>query len=215
MNRNHVELFVYYIIISMLLYIVFLICMYMELEFYDEIHVDDMLDHCNNGDLILFRWNPIDPVFRLFTKYTHIGMIVKKNNMLFVIETHPKNDAENMGVLDGGVHMHSLKDRITTYKGTCFLMKSLVHFSDKDIINSVKKYNDYPFDDYFRGIFLKNWIFDILKIKELSEKKNMYCTELINNILKDLNVTSDTLLTPSSFVDLNIYDKKNIRKIII
>ena len=71
------------------------------------------------GDLVIFRWNTIDVGFRLFSKFSHVGMIVKQKGKLYILETHPKEIPESE-IDDSGIHLYHLKNRLNEYDGTYY-----------------------------------------------------------------------------------------------
>lgn len=95
-----------------------------ELKIYKGISFEELHSTCNTGDILLFRWNDIDLGFRIFSKFSHVGMIYKKKNgKVYVLETHPEGETSNFGVDTSGVHLHNIKKRIRHYNGTVYYAK--------------------------------------------------------------------------------------------
>jgi uncharacterized protein YycO len=98
----------------------------------------------NTGDLVLFRgrgfastvilW--VCSIFRLkFTKYSHIGMVVRHSNRILLFEAVPS-----------GVHLVALSDALAKYDGDTWIRKlkgertvSMIINLDKFIHNTVGK----------------------------------------------------------------------------
>ena len=165
----------------------------------------------NTGDLIIFRWNTVDVGFRLFSKYSHVGMIVRKNNKLYLLETHPKEYLES-DIDDSGIHLYSLKKRLKQYDGDYYYSRmNTVDDNKRDIlrdhiISNLQKYkSEIPFDNNFRNIFVLNFFYNLIG-KKLPEKKSMFCSEFIGNILHRCNIYSHNTnlasLNPGIFLNL-------------
>jgi hypothetical protein len=68
-----------------------------EMNGYKKINYTEIEKVASTGDLVCFRWNCVDAGLRLFTKFSHVGMIVKTgSNKLYILETHPKEDPESI-----------------------------------------------------------------------------------------------------------------------
>lgn len=188
--------------------------LYIDTEMYgiSTINYNKIKKFANTGDLIIFRWNTIDVGFRLFSKFSHVGMIVKKNNKLYLLETHPKEHNE---FDDSGVHLYHLKSRLDEYNGECYFSQIQINKNKREeittyIFDNLKQFKkNMPFDTNFRNIFVLNYFCNLLNL-DLPEKKGMFCSEFIGTILQDTgtyhhhhkNLAS---LNPGSFIDL----KKN------
>jgi hypothetical protein len=109
--------------ITILILLGILNCLERELKVYKGISFNELQRTCNTGDIILFRWNDIDLGFRIFSKFSHVGMIYKKNKRLYILETHPEGETSNIGIDTSGVHLHNLKKRIRYYNGTVYYAK--------------------------------------------------------------------------------------------
>ena len=172
----------------------------------------------NTGDIIMFRWNIIDVGFRLFSKYSHVGMIVRKNNKLYLLETHPKEDPES-DIDNSGIHLYSLKKRLKDYDGDYYYSQLNINNEKRNsltdhIITNLQKYKaEIPFDTNFRNVFVLNFFYNLIG-KKLPEKKAMFCSEFIGNILHNCNIyshhTNLASLNPGSFLDLKTPDGKSL-----
>lgn len=140
------------------------------------------------GDLVIFRWNTIDVGFRLFSKFSHVGMIVKQKGKLYILETHPKEIPESE-IDDSGIHLYHLKNRLNEYDGTYYFTQLNTTNNKREklrkhVLNNLKKYKkEIPFDTNFRNIFVLNYFYNLFHIK-LPKRKAMFCSEFIGTILE-------------------------------
>lgn len=189
-----------------------------ELKHINKINIDEFLDTCQTGDIIITRWEHVDIGYRLFCKYCHVSIIYKnKLGEKNLIETHPveyDEDDTNMEFPRSGVNMYPLKERITNYQGTCYFLKLKTPKKIKNF--DFYKYKDIPFSIDFRLSFLKNWFYNKLGIVTTKNDNTMYCSELTGHILQDIGILSKKIkintLSPDSFEFLKennqkLYDK--------
>lgn len=173
----------------------------------------NLYKNVKTGDLIIYRWNTVDVGFRMFSKFSHVGMIVKKNKKLYLLETHPdENTNKKDKKSNDGVHLYLLKNRIEDYDGECFIAKLNPKYDTKyitnNIINNLKEYKKIPFDASFRDLFVYNYLKNLITPFDVTvpNKESMFCSEFIGHILyktdiyrHDKNLAS---LNPGSFLDL-------------
>lgn len=172
----------------------------------------------NTGDLVIFRWNTVDVGFRLFSKFSHVGMIVKHKDKLYLLETHPKEDLESK-MDDSGIHLYHLKKRLEEYNGSYYFTQlNIQNNKRKDItthiMTNLKKYKKtIPFDNNFRNIFVLNYFYNLFGIK-LPERKSMFCSEFIGTILQDCNVYKHykniSSINPGTFLEFKKQDGENL-----
>lgn len=167
----------------------------------------------NTGDLVIFRWNSIDVGFRMFSKFSHVGMIVKHKGKLYLLETHPKEDPES-DKDDSGIHLYHLQKRLEEYNGTYYFTQ--LNSTDehrehirKHILENLKMYKKtIPFDDNFRNIFVLNFFCNLFRIK-LPKRKAMFCSEFIGTILERCKIYKHhkniSSINPGTFIEF----KKN------
>ena len=172
----------------------------------------------NTGDLVIFRWNVIDIGFRLFSKYSHVGMIVRHNDKLYILETHPKETLKP-DVDDSGVHLYCLKKRLEEYNGEYYFTQFKTSLSTREnmrshIIKNLKRYkNDIPFDNNFRNIFVLNFFCNLFGIK-LPKRKAMFCSEFIATVLDECNVYKHhknlSSINPGTFLEFKKNNEKEL-----
>lgn len=179
-----------------------------------QLSFDKMKVVAKTGDLICFRWNYVDTLFRIFSNFSHVGMIIKIKGILYVLETHPNEDNK----VNSGVHLYLLESRIKKSLGTYFYTKlNTTDTKRKKIETHVKlnlqKYKEnIKFDDDFKFIFVQNFIYNLISLK-LQKKKTMFCSEFIGNILKKTHIyyhENLTSLHPGSFLNLIKKNKLNL-----
>lgn len=170
------------------------------------------------GDLIIYRWEYIDIGFRMFSKFSHVAMVVKKGKKLYLLETHPnENNKSKHKPNNQGIHLYLLKNRLSQYNGQFYLAplnknKNREKFTTY-IINNLSKFKEeIPFDNRFRDIFVYNYFANILGVK-LEKKKEMFCSEFIGHLLDKYNIYhhNENLVSiePGTFLTF----KKNNKKI--
>lgn len=191
------------IILALLIFTVFRL--YIDSEMYDIPKVKYSSITPETGDLIVFRWNYVDAGFRLFSKFSHVGMVVNVKDELFILEIHPEENNKK----NEGVHLYSLKKRLDSYNGDCYYSKLECKKSrsllSKNISENIKEYKCIPFDNNFRNVFVSSAIYKKFGY-EPSVKKTMFCSEFIAHVLKKSGVKSDisclSFYNPGSFLNL-------------
>jgi len=163
-----------------------------------------------NGDLIFRRGTSIESQIVLLTdqdsEYSHVGMIYKINNKLFVIHTVPKeNDAD-----PGYIKLEPINDFLSEGKATRVAIYRLIQ-------NSSEKINiasNYAYNCYFKKLCFDN-NYDLVTDAQL------YCTELIWKAyklagidlvcsrLRNINfiITNKIMIMPSSIIESKLLGK--------
>jgi hypothetical protein len=181
---------------------------YKKYEYYKNnkyINISNIYDELKTGDLILFKSNAIFYVniFLTNTYYTHVGMIVKKNNILYISETN-SNNTEYMPNYKTNCHSELLPllIRIKHYPGNCFLMKlNKPLTNEKEIL--LLKYLDekYPYPTSFQ-IFINYFI---------KNNKLRHCFQHVGHLLDKIglttNIMSNNIINICDAVE-NIFTKK-------
>ena len=189
------------------LYLYFRIYIDNEMEYTPKIKYSKFEEHAKTGDLIIYRWKCVDVGFRMFSKYCHVAMIVKKDNKLYLLETHPNEYKDTKKKNNQGVHLYSLKNRLRQYDGDYYLVP-LNHNINRnklanDIINDLKTFKKIPFDSTFRESFVYNYLANKIGIN-IPKKNEMFCSEFIGFILHKYNIyrSKEKLLSiePGSFL---------------
>lgn len=183
---------------------------------FDNIDFNHMINVANTGDLICFRWSELNTIYRLFSMYSHVGMIIKINSKLYILETHPKNKISNN---KSGVHLYLLESRIKKNFGSFYYSKLNTTIKKRKQIElhiktNLKMYKkSIKFDNNFQYVFVKNYIYNLLNLNLKLDKKTMFCSEFIGSILKITNIYNHKNITglhPGSFTYLMGNDKRKL-----
>lgn len=201
------------LILSIIIVVMILLYIKYEMSGMKKCKLDKIIKKCKTGDIILFRWHFMDIIFRMASKYSHIGMIYKENDNVYIIEMHPE---EGKKIIRNGVNRYNLKKRLKEYNGTCYYLQLVknIKVDNQKLKKRLKDYKKISFDENFRYSYGKSWLYNKLswKLSKKKKKKTMYCSEFVGYILKDLKILSKdyniSLLTPSSFENIIKNGKK-------
>ncbi len=183
-----------------------------------KISFDELKSKAKSGDLILFSHYPKKFLKRMRiyanqtiigSKYTHIGIIHKKNGELYVCEITAKNkeDEQKYGNVTGKCACYPIENRIKKYEGSV-----TVRFLNKPLTDNQEKILDVEIsnlkDDFVKSI--DDHMLNHCMVKKLcpictpKKKKGMFCSEYVATLLKKigvLNKNMDTLCAiPQDFV---------------
>ncbi|NDD53067.1 hypothetical protein EBZ39_04170 [bacterium] len=166
------------------------------------VNVNDLENTCKTGDLVLFRWYYMDAGFRLFSNFSHVGLIVRKPSGVYILEMHPEGE-----YLDypSGVHLHPLRDRVESYAGPCYFLRYLGdHESILNVTNfRFNEISNLEFDTNFRNNFVLNYFLCTVCGIKLPKPKKMFCSQFIGYVLHLAGAIDDyTNLSPSNFTNL-------------
>lgn len=212
------------IIISIVITLLIHIYVYNEMIFTPFKKYENVEKELKTGDIIVFRYNLVDCGFRMFSKFSHVSMVIRKGNDLFSFEIHPEEFEYNSTKVlrKEGVELYPLLKRLKEYNGEVYLLKlKNEHYNEeisKKIIQKIDEYKKIQFDNNFKNYFVLNMLLYNLNLPVI-KKDTMFCSEFIGHILNDINlykIKQDKLciLSPCSFVSLPIYNKK-ITKLIV
>jgi hypothetical protein len=202
------------IIIFLFIFILLVVVKYINIKNLNELNTisnDTLCNKCKTGDLFLYRKKNVDLFHDLFSKYTHIGMIVELNNEKYVFENHIKDVHIGKGFETEGIHLFKLIDRINTYDGTMYYA-SLKHDINQDVLNNfiynIENLQNIEFEyDKIRLVYscLSNRIFKNCSV--ISDKK--ICSEFVMFCLTQLQVLNNecNCIFPGDFHNLKVNDK--------
>lgn len=208
---NNIDPYVFALSAIIVSVVYILDCLYIDTEMLQTpmVSYEKLENIANTGDLVIFRWNIIDVGFRLFSKYSHVGMIVKHKDKLYLLETHPKENLQS-DIDDSGVHLYCLKKRLEEYNGTYYFTQLQVSTKTREnirghVLQNLKRYKkDIPFDTNFRNIFVLNFFCNLLGIK-LPKRKAMFCSEFIATVLDECNIYKHSKnlssINPGTFIE--------------
>jgi len=190
-------------------------CLYIDTEMLQTpmVSYERLENIANTGDLIIFRWNIIDAGFRMFSKFSHVGMVVKHKDKLYLLETHPKENLQS-NIDDSGVHLYCLKKRLEEYNGTYYFTQLKTPNITREkirnhVLQNLKKYKkEIPFDTNFRNIFVLNFFCNLFGIT-LPKREAMFCSEFIATVLQECKIYKHhknlSSINPGTFLEF----KKN------
>lgn len=211
-NKNSIILSVWILTIC---YLIDRIYIDTEMIMTPKITYENMQSIANTGDLVIFRWNMINVGFRIFSKFSHVGMIVKHKDKLYLLETHPKDSY----IDNSGVHLYCLKTRLKNYNGEYYFTQLNVlnnkrEYLRQHIIKNIKNFKkNIPFDNNFRSVFVLNYFCNLLNI-ELPKKKSKFCSEFIAVILEKCKIYKHykniSSINPGSFLDFKTHNCENL-----
>ena len=189
----------------------------------------DHLPHCtlqnvyynvSPGDIILFRWNTVNPLHEIISSFTHVGIIIELNGRKYILETHLKGDTNHMGFNDkDGVNIYDIYSRIKMYKGDNFILKMNPKYYNKININNIEDYLQIPFKneykEHFAGYCAPKKICSSC-VPDINNNNSMFCSQFVGHILQQYGILNDTFdincLTPHDFLNIknnneHIYEK--------
>lgn len=206
-------------IIIIIIYFCFRVYIDNEMVGIPKLKYSEFKKNAKTGDLIIYRWEYVDVGFRMFSKYCHVAMVVKKGKKFYLLETHPNENKNNIGKKDNqGVHLYVLKNRLSQYNGQYYLVPLNSNINrdklTKNILDDIKTFKkEIPFDNAFRDLFVYNYFANKLGIK-LTEKKEMFCSEFIGYILNKYNIYKHngnlTSIEPGTFLSFKNNTNDNL-----
>ena len=204
-------LFILFTLLTIILFMLFLllinklnnICSLQKLS------IENLYNNCKTGDIIFFRYKSVKLLDEIFSKYTHVGLVVELNDKKYIFESHLKGGAKNMGIETDGVHLHDLIDRINTYEGNTYYSK-LKYDIDKDIIDrfvdNIYEYKKIEFQNSYRRYIINNCLLDRIYnncIRKNTNKK--FCSEFVMFCLYELKIVENDCshcVFPNDFLHL-------------
>lgn len=134
-----------------------------------DISMNMSVNMVNNGDLILFRYNNWE-LTKVLAYYTHVAIVVKKNNVAYILEIiDALDDSGKKGI---GVQLHKMSERLLNYNGVIHVAPIKFDISKKAVarvfeeIGWLKKHIHFP------------------KMYQLEYAKRCLCTRCFNNDLQ-------------------------------
>lgn len=168
------------------------------------------------GDLILSRWHYLDSGYRMFSKYSHVGMVVVIKGKNYYLEIHPEESKDNVKLDNAGVHLYTLRPRLKEYHGTVYHLPlvpnssapgiDLTQLADK-ILTKMPEYKQVQFDTGFRNTFMLGQVFKMLHIN-YPDKESRFCSEFIAQVCGDIGIHEPDCLTwhsPATFTEWKEY----------
>jgi len=177
---------------------------------YNKILLSNILNEATNGDLLLFSNSRYNVITRTFGNpyYSHIGIIVNKNNKLYSLELVKDDNVYPKKERYKGLICIPLEDRILYYSGQVFYCKLNKQLNNNQI-NKLIKYSNST---------LKYNIFQVCSsyiahiIEDLEIAKNIVTWKLWNIHNNIINLCNNTiyknpiLIIPDKLLINNIQD---------
>ena len=177
---------------------------------YNKILLSNILNEATNGDLLLFSNSRCNVITRTFGNpyYSHIGIIVNKNNKLYSLELVKDDNVYPKKERYKGLICIPLEDRILYYSGQVFYCKLNKQLNNNQI-NKLIKYSNST---------LKYNIFQVCSsyiahiIEDLEIAKNIVTWKLWNIHNNIINLCNNTiyknpiLIIPDKLLINNIQD---------
>lgn len=159
------------------------------------------------GDLLLFNSYIHNPINRLFNNhiYSHIALIVKKNNILYSYEML-RGEYINKDKSEKNIVLLPLKERIKDYSGICYIsrLKKPLTNEQINIINDYVEKINYKYMSIFEII--------VGNIFNYNLTKNKVCSGIIFDILKKIKLIDNTkyIISCKEFIEILKLIKKKI-----
>lgn len=203
--------FIFSVIVILILFVISRIYIDYESTLLNKYNVPFDKVKWSTGDIIIFKWWFMESSFRLFSKFSHCGMVINNNGELSLLETHPDEFEKGINFKNSGTHLYKLKDRLEEYNGDIYYLNIKEPINTNLLLDNYNnKYRNIPFDNDFRNAA----ILSTFNIR--FETKDLYCSRLLGHILNDLQITKDfNADTPCSFLKLDCYDQESFIKVVI
>ena len=150
----------------------------------DAVPIDVVAKSARTGDLLLFQ--SAENIVRLYTPFTHIGMVVYHGGRTYVVETHQQGDV--LPTDAGGVHMYDLAERVSRYDGrVCYtrLKRPLTDGQGLAIHGLVYRYRDVP----FYSSYIRHYVTHcILGVDREKTDRSIFCSEFIGLLFKHIGM---------------------------
>ena len=189
------------------------------------INLDKLLSICDTGDIILFSSETIvGNIIKKFTnsKYTHVGIIIKNKDSVFIYDSNFKNPNES------GVTISPLKQTLISFKGEIFYRKlKLVDNFNKDAMNTKLSLIHNTLKNKFYDWIPNNWVAAYLStngkdeisriISDGRHLDRMFCSSFVAYIYTQLGFlepnTEWSFIAPCEFGKMAIlYDGSILEK---
>lgn len=196
-----------YIILSILLLIILLIS-YLIIIFnlyktdyndnnnyrvYKKILYSNLKPYLKSGDLLFFSSTNASIKTRSWinSRFAHVGMIIKINNKLYVIELVGNDEIRPLQPSPiSGIIVNPLFTRIVNYSGSVYYSSLNLNLS-KEKEQQLKEYIKYS--DKYKYNETKKILYSLLTHSKKLDTYNRFCTEFIAEILDNLDISSKPL----------------------
>lgn len=192
-----------YILFCFILFFMRYLCVY-----YNNSNSIDIskLNNIKSGDIILFSYLPKNNLLKklgiLFgqtiigTGWTHVGIVHKKNNELFICDVTIKNKNKKMGT--GFTTCNDLIDRIKKYDGHVsikFLNKRLNVEQEQQLTKIVSETNINFVNNLEKHVLFNCLALPLHRNINFYNRTGIFCSEYVAIILKKLGIIKDKINT--------------------
>lgn len=188
------NIFFYSLVIILSILLLFKIYNIYKLRTLDIISAEKLYDDCKTGDIIYFRWNSVNPLHEIFSKYTHMGIIVVMDNEKYIFENNPIKIAKMLGINKSGAHLHNLQNRIDDYEGHIYYSNLNVEIEPNvlsEFYNNIEKYKNIDFKEKYSSYVFNDCVINKIfsnKNCSVQDDKEKICSEFVLYCLRDLKV---------------------------
>ena len=179
------------------------------MRIYKKILYSDVYKYFKTGDLLFFSFNDVDIKIRTFihNRFSHVGMIYKENDDLYIIEL---SDGDLIKPYDtntiNNVQLVPLEDKIKFYSGNVYYSELLKPLSNTQIHTLNKFLNKSSKYKYTSFLFM---LYQFLLVSNTIYGHNRFCTEYIAEILYKLNISYKPYRANKFNINNAIYDLAN------
>lgn len=160
------------------------------MDFSAAVPLDVVARTAQTGDLILFRANDGNALVRLYTPFTHVGMVVVETHggkKTYVLETHRRGDVNPSDIV-GGVQMYDLAERISRYDGrVCYarLKRPLTDGQRLAMLDLAYRYRNVPYHEAYVRHYVSHCM---LGIGPGKTDETMFCSEFIGLLFRHVGM---------------------------
>ena len=177
-----------------------------DLKIFKKILLSDIINKIKEGDLILFSSNRHNIITRTFGNdiFSHIGIVVKKNNKFYIYEMVEKDYIYPKEDLVTNILFSPFEKRIKNYNGNVYISSLLNNLSE----NQIDELHNFT-KNYFN--FTKRWKMPLIMHTKKVSINERFCSELIADLLNILNISNIPIQSKKIKLHTNIIDLCNDR----
>lgn len=177
-------------------------------KIYKKILYSNIKNDIKTGDLLFFDHNLLSIYERTFghRQFSHIGIVVKINGILYSYDINPKIVKYNIFNNMDNISLVPLYERISNYCGDVFLVSlknKLDAAIENDFISKINK-TQYKYLSKYKIIF--SFLFN----SRFIYKNEKICSEFIAEILDELKITNNIQKSKKEELTSNIINLSNI-----
>ena len=168
----------------------------------------DLKPYFKSGDLIFFSFINASILTRSWinSRFPHVGMVIKYNDELFIIELVDDDDIKPRDKRHRGVLLNPLFERISEYAGSVYYssLKSKLSAKNEKILKDYAANREvYNYTD------TSQIIYSLLTFSKKLDKNNRFCTEYIAELLDALEISSKPINSSKIALPSEIFNLAN------